>query len=56
MRYLIIVRGAFREVPGASITASIGSLGHSGATAYWALKGVLKPKEGDTLVVSSAAG
>ncbi|EJD02772.1 NAD-binding protein, partial [Fomitiporia mediterranea MF3/22] len=45
-----------KEIPGISISAYLGNLGFSGATAYWTLKGVLKPKETDTLVVSAAAG
>ncbi|EJC97501.1 NAD-binding protein [Fomitiporia mediterranea MF3/22] len=45
-----------KEIPGISISAYLGNLGISGATAYWALKGVLKLKETDTLVVSAAAG
>ncbi|KAL5528347.1 QOR1_2 [Sanghuangporus sanghuang] len=40
-------------IPGASISAYLGALGE---TVYWALKGVLKPKETDTLIVSGAAG
>ncbi|KAL5523859.1 hypothetical protein ACEPAG_8032 [Sanghuangporus baumii] len=43
-------------IPGASISAYLGALGVSGETVYWALKGVLKPKETDTLIVSGAAG
>lgn len=54
--YLIIARDTSREIPGVSITAHLGALGVSGGTAYWALNGVLKPKETDTLVVSGAAG
>ncbi|EJD02776.1 NAD-binding protein [Fomitiporia mediterranea MF3/22] len=47
---------ARKEVPGVSISTYLGALGISGASAYWVLHGVLKPKETDTLVVSAAAG
>ncbi|EJD02773.1 NAD-binding protein [Fomitiporia mediterranea MF3/22] len=45
-----------KEIRGVPISAHLGNLGVSGATAYWALKDVLKPKESHTLVVSGAAG
>ena len=43
-------------MPGVSLSAYLGALGHSGSTVYWALKEVLKPKQTDTLVISGAAG
>ncbi|EJD02364.1 NAD-binding protein [Fomitiporia mediterranea MF3/22] len=45
-----------KEVPGVSLSSFLGTLGISGATAYMALQNLLKPKPGDTLVVSGAAG
>jgi len=65
-----IVQGMFgwqlyASVPGAGLTklpkgaplkAFMGVLGHIGLTAYFGLMDVGKPKEGETLVVSAAAG
>ena len=65
-----IVQGMFgwqlyAAVPGAGLTklpkgvplkAFMGVLGHIGLTAYFGLIDVGKPKEGETLVVSAAAG
>ncbi|EJD02362.1 NAD-binding protein, partial [Fomitiporia mediterranea MF3/22] len=45
-----------KEIPGFSLTSTLGSLGVSGATAYVALHSILKPRPTDTLVVSGAAG
>ncbi|EJD02817.1 NAD-binding protein [Fomitiporia mediterranea MF3/22] len=57
--YVVVKKNVARprkEIPGVPISAYVGGLGSSGATAYWALKDILKPKETDTLVVSGAAG
>src|SRR5579859_1518100 len=53
-----VVEGAdLAKVPdGVPITASIGVLGATGKTAYLGLVNVGKPKPGDTLVISGAAG
>ncbi|EJD02775.1 NAD-binding protein [Fomitiporia mediterranea MF3/22] len=45
-----------KAIPGIPSSAYLGGLGVSGATAYWALKDVLKPKPSHTLVISGAAG
>ncbi|MFT4768725.1 MAG: NADPH-dependent curcumin reductase CurA [Glaciecola sp.] len=44
------------EIPGLPLTAFMGPLGATGMTAYFGLTDIGKPKEGDTLVVSAAAG
>jgi len=53
-----VVDGASLErVPeGVPVTASLGVLGGTGKTAYLGLVNVGKPKPGDTLVISGAAG
>ncbi len=43
-------------IPGVPLTAYMGPLGATGMTAYFGLTDIGKPKEGDTLVVSAAAG
>jgi len=43
-------------VPGISPTTALGVLGATGLTAYFGLLDVGQPKEGDTVVVSGAAG
>jgi NADPH-dependent curcumin reductase len=42
--------------PGVSPTLPLGVLGLTGLTAYFGLKEIAKPREGDTVVVSGAAG
>lgn len=44
------------SIPGIPLTAYMGPLGATGMTAYFGLMDIGKPKEGDTLVVSAAAG
>jgi NADPH-dependent curcumin reductase CurA len=44
------------EIPGMPLTAHLGLFGHIGLTAYYGLLDVGKPKAGETLVVSAAAG
>ena len=44
------------QMPGVPLTAYMGPLGMTGMTAYFGLTDIGKPKEGDTLVVSAAAG
>jgi NADPH-dependent curcumin reductase len=48
--------GAAKLPPGVSPTLPLGVLGMTGLTAYWGLKEVGRPQEGDTVVVSGAAG
>ncbi len=43
-------------IPGLPLTAFFGLFGHIGATAYFGLLDTAKPKAGETLVVSTAAG
>ncbi|WP_439102077.1 NADP-dependent oxidoreductase [Congregibacter sp.] len=43
-------------IPGLPLTAFMGPLGATGMTAYFGLTDIGKPKAGDTLVVSAAAG
>jgi hypothetical protein len=43
-------------IPGVPLTAFMGPLGATGMTAYFGLTDIGAPKEGDTLVVSAAAG
>jgi NADPH-dependent curcumin reductase CurA len=43
-------------IPGLPLTAFFGLFGHIGATAYFGLLDIGKPKAGETLVVSTAAG
>jgi NADPH-dependent curcumin reductase len=42
--------------PGLPLTAYLGLFGHIGLTAYFGLLDICHPKEGETLVVSAAAG
>lgn len=44
------------KLPGVPLTAFMGLLGHIGLTAYFGLLDLGQPKEGETLVVSTAAG
>lgn len=44
------------KLPGLSLTAMAGAAGMTGLTAYFGLLEVGKPKKGETLVVSAAAG
>ncbi|WP_109354216.1 NADP-dependent oxidoreductase [Sphingorhabdus sp. EL138] len=43
-------------IPGVPLTAYMGPLGATGMTAYFGLMDIGKPKEGEALVVSAAAG
>ncbi|NQY97428.1 MAG: NADP-dependent oxidoreductase [Henriciella sp.] len=43
-------------IPGVPLTAFMGPLGATGMTAYFGLMDIGAPKEGDTIVVSAAAG
>jgi hypothetical protein len=43
-------------MPGLPLTAYLGLFGHIGLTAYFGLLDICHPKEGETLVVSAAAG
>src|ERR1041384_497952 len=45
-----------RVVPGVSPTTALGVLGGTGLTAYFGLLDIGQPKEGETVVVSGAAG
>jgi len=52
-------RGSFQKVPAIpflSDTAFLGVLGFNGITAYFGMTDIAKPKKGETLVVSAAAG
>ena len=44
------------KVPGLPLTSFMSALGNTGATAYFGLLKIGQPKQGDTLVVSAAAG
>jgi hypothetical protein len=44
------------NTPGLPLTAYLGLFGHIGLTAYFGLLDICHPKEGETLVVSAAAG
>lgn len=44
------------QIPGLPLTAFMGPLGATGMTAYFGLTDIGKPKAGETLVVSAAAG
>lgn len=44
------------ELPGVPLTAYMGPLGATGMTAYFGLMDIGKPKAGETVVVSAAAG
>jgi NADPH-dependent curcumin reductase CurA len=48
--------GATKLPPGVSPTLPLGVLGMTGLTAYFGLKEIAKPREGETVVVSGAAG
>jgi len=48
--------GKLPEIPGLPLTAHLGLFGHIGLTAYYGLLDVGKPKAGETLVVTAAAG
>lgn len=48
--------GKLPQMPGLPLTAYMGLFGHIGLTAYYGLLDIGMPKEGDTLVVSGAAG
>jgi hypothetical protein len=44
------------RIPGLPITAYLGAMGHIGFTAYFGLMDIGRPKAGETLVVTGAAG
>ena len=44
------------EIPGVPVSAHFGLFGHIGMTAYFGLLDIGQPREGETLVVSAAAG
>ncbi|HTS64496.1 MAG TPA: NADP-dependent oxidoreductase [Candidatus Acidoferrales bacterium] len=44
------------RIPGLPLTAFFGAMGHIGFTAYFGLMDIGKPKPGETLVVTAAAG
>jgi NADPH-dependent curcumin reductase CurA len=48
--------GLMRVIPGVSPTTALGVLGPTGLTAYFGLLEIGRPKEGETVVVSGAAG
>jgi NADPH:quinone reductase len=48
--------GLMKVVPGIPITTALGVLGIPGLTAYFGLLDIGQPKEGETVVVSGAAG
>ncbi|MGI9065349.1 MAG: NADP-dependent oxidoreductase [Pyrinomonadaceae bacterium] len=48
--------GLMKVSPGVSITTALGVLGMPGLTAYFGLLDIGQPKEGETVVVSGAAG
>jgi NADPH:quinone reductase len=48
--------GLMKVIPGVSPTTALGVLGMPGLTAYFGLLDVGQPKEGETVVVSGAAG
>ncbi len=54
--YAIAKGGLQKLQKGVPLTAFMGVLGHIGLTAYFGLLDIGKPKEGETLVVSAAAG
>jgi NADPH-dependent curcumin reductase CurA len=45
-----------RRIPGLPLSAFFGAMGHIGFTAYFGLIDIARPKPGETLVVSAAAG
>jgi NADPH-dependent curcumin reductase CurA len=57
--YAVVPDGAVSRVhraPGLPLTANMSVLGMTGMTAYFGVTDVLKAKEGETLVISAAAG
>lgn len=57
--YAVVNEQALRPVhraPGLPLTANMSVLGMTGLTAYFGVTDVLKAKEGETLVISAAAG
>src|SRR5581483_11158223 len=44
------------QIPGLPLSAYFGAMGHIGFTAYFGLMDVARPKPGETLVVTAAAG
>lgn len=57
--YAVLDEGSFEKFTppaGAKITDALGFLGFTGLTAYFAMLRVGKPKAGETVVVSAAAG
>jgi NADPH-dependent curcumin reductase CurA len=54
--YGVTKGGLTKLQKGVPLTAYMGLLGHIGLTAYFGLLDIGKPKEGETLVVSAAAG
>jgi len=55
--YAVTPGAGLTKLPkGVPLTAFMGLLGHIGLTAYFGLIDIGKPKEGETLVVSAAAG
>jgi NADPH-dependent curcumin reductase CurA len=48
--------GLMKVLPGVPVTTALGVLGIPGLTAYFGLLDIAKPKEGETVVVSGAAG
>src|SRR5947209_9627522 len=56
----LVSDGAFMskvpKIPGVPLSAWFGALGHIGFTAYFGIFDVGKPKAGETIVVSAAAG
>jgi NADPH:quinone reductase len=53
---VVNVKQLMRTIPGVSPSTAIGVLGMPGLTAYFGLLDIGKPKEGETVVVSGAAG
>jgi len=45
-----------QRIPGVPLTAYFGAMAHIGFTAYFGVMDIAKPKPGETLVVSAAAG
>ena len=57
--YAVVPEGGLRPVhraPGLPLTANMSVLGMTGLTAYFGVTDVLKAKEGETIVISAAAG
>jgi NADPH-dependent curcumin reductase CurA len=53
---VVKAEGLMKVSPGAPMTTALGVLGMPGVTAYFGLLDIGKPKEGETVVVSGAAG